>query len=46
VVVVPAAISTCPAGQLVQLTQSVAELASLSHVPLAQACFAVVPPGQ
>jgi hypothetical protein len=46
VVVSPSAETYVPATQSVLALQAVAEFASLSHVPAAQAAFAVAPPGQ
>ena len=46
VVALPATEAYSPALQFVMATHAVAELASSSQVPLAQAVFGVAPPGQ
>jgi hypothetical protein len=45
-VALPSVVTCCPGAQSVHGMHSVAGLASLSHVPLGHACFAVSPPAQ
>lgn len=45
-VALPSATTRSPGPQSVHATHAVAALASLSHVPLAHACFVASPPGQ
>jgi hypothetical protein len=45
-VALPLAVTRCPGAQSVHAMHSVAELESLSHVPLGHACFVVSPPAQ